>query len=373
MIRPDLTVRGGYGLYFDSGMFEVNSAQYFNPPQFTLSVYFPTQSSLLTLANPFPGGGYAPPPTISTLSPDLVTPYLQHWNVSVQRLFQSAGTLTVSYAGSTGSHLIRPRDLNQPEPGPGDIQERRPYPAFGSIFYIESEGRSTYHALQVQFLRPLSKGVSVSAAYTLSKSMDDGSSFLGTKGDPNFPQDSSNMEAQWGPSGFDIRQRFAAAFVYQLPWTNAALRHTELRGIITLQSGQPFTPLLRFDNSNTGNTGQQSGSDHPNLVGDPALSNPTKDQWFNTDAFAVPPQYTFGDAGRNILRGPSYASVDLAVARNIPFRGGHALTFEVQVFNLFNRVNYDLPELYVDEPETFGRIFSAKAPRQVQLAVRMSF
>ncbi len=150
-------------------------------------------------------------------------------------------------------------------------------------------------------------------------------------------------------------------------------RNTELRGIVTLQSGQPFTPLLRFDNSNTGNTGQQSGSDHPNLVGNPTLSNGTRDQWFNTDAFAVPPPYTFGNAGRNILRGPGYASVDLAVARNVPLDGRRTLTVEAQVFNLFNRVNYDLPQLYVDEPATFGRIFSAKAPRQVQLAVRVTF
>ncbi len=372
--RPGLVVRGGYGLYYDGGMFEVNSAQYFNPPQFTLRAYFPTQFSLLTLSNPFPAnGGFAPPPSLSTLSPDLVTSFMQHWNASVQYQVGSLGVVTVSYAGSKGNNLIRSRDLNQPPPGPGSVQARRPYPAYGSIFYIESAGRSTFNSLQFLFSRPLARSVSVWASYTLSDSKDDGSAFLGTTGDPNFPQDSQNMAAQWGPSGFDIRHRFAASFIYQLPAGNVITRNTELRGIVTLQSGQPFTPLLRFDNSNTGNTGQQSGSDHPNLVGNPDIANPGPGAWFDTSAFAVPPPYTFGDAGRNILRGPGYSSVDMALARRIPLGGRRGLWVEAQVFNLFNRANYDLPELYVDEPATFGRIFSAKAPRQVQLAVRVNF
>jgi len=372
--RSGLAVRGGYGLYYDASMLEVNSAQYFNPPQFTLRVYFPTQFSLLTLSNPFPSnGGFAPPASLSTLSPDLVTSYMQHWNVSVQRQVGPIGILTVSYAGAKGTNLIRSRDLNQPPPGPGEVQDRRPYPAYGSIFYIESAGRSTFNSLQLQLSRPLARSVSVWAVYTLSDSKDDGSAFLGTNGDPNFPQDSQNMTAQWGPSNFDIRHRFAASFIYQLPAGNVITRNTELRGIVTLQSGQPFTPLLRFDNSNTGNTGQQSGSDHPNVVGNPAISSPGADKWFNTGAFAVPAPYTFGSAGRNILRGPAYSSVDLALARRIPLAGSRGLWIEAQVFNLFNRVNYDLPELYVDEAATFGRIFSAKAPRQIQLAVRVSF
>ena len=373
-VRPGFVVRGGYGLYYDSGMFLVNSAMYFNPPQFTMRAYFPTQYSLLTLSNPFPSnGGFAPPPSISTLDPDLVTSSMQHWNASVQRDAGPAGVVTVSYAGSKGASLVRSRDLNQPRPGPGDVQSRRPYPAYGSIFYVESAGRSTFNSLQVHLARPLAGGVSLWAAYTLSDSKDDGSAFLGTDGDPNFPQDSQNMAAQWGPSGFDARHRFAASFIWQLPSGNVITRNTELRGIVTLQSGQPFTPLLRFDNSNTGNTGQQSGSDHPNLVGDPEISNPGPDRWFDTSAFAVPARYTFGDAGRNILRGPGYSSVDLALARRVPLGGSRSLWVEAQAFNLLNSVNYDLPELYADEPATFGRIFSAKAPRQVQLALRLSF
>jgi hypothetical protein len=87
----------------------------------------------------------------------------------------------------------------------------------------------------------------------------------------------------------------------------------------------------------------------------------------------VAPQYTFGDAGRSILRGPGFASVDLSRARRILLKGKSALAVEAQVFNLLNTTNFDLPELYADEPATFGRVFFAKAPRQAQLAVRVSF
>jgi hypothetical protein len=370
----DLVVRAGYGIYYDSGMLEVNSAQYYNPPQYVLRAFFPTRYSLLTLQNPFPiGGGYVPPASITMLAPDMVSPYMQHWNATVQRQLGRIGTVSASYVGSKGTHLIRSRDLNQARPAPGDVQHRRPYPEFGSIFYVESAGRSAYEALQVAFTRPLSRSVALSAFYTYSRSKDDASAFLDTAGDKNFPQDSQNMAAQWGRSSFDYPHRFSASFIYQLPSGHAVTRNTELRGIVTIQSGQTFTPILRFDNSNTGNTGQQSGSDHPNLVGDPVLSNPTANRWFNTAAFEVAAPYTFGNAGRNILRGPSFASVDLSLARRIPLKGRSALSVEAQVFNLLNTTNFDLPELYADEPATFGRIFSAKAPRQAQLAVRVSF
>jgi TonB dependent receptor len=370
----DLVVRAGYGVYYAPGMLEVNSAQYYNPPQYVLRAFFPTRYSLLTLNDPFPTtGGYVPPASLTVLAPGLVTPFMQHWNLTVQRQMGGIGNITVSYAGSRGTDLVRPRDLNQARPGPGDVQGRRPYPAYGSIFYVESAGRSTYNSLQLSFSRPLSRGVAISAAYTYSRSMDDASAFLDTTGDKNFPQDSRNMGAQWGRSSFDYPHRFSASFSLQLPAGNLVTRNAELRGIVTLQSGQTFTPILRFDNSNTGNTGQQSGSDHPNLVGDPQLASPSAEQWFNTAAFSVPPQYTFGNSGRNNLRGPGFASVDLSLARRVRMTGKTMLSFEAQVFNLLNRTNFDLPELYVDEPATFGRIFSAKAARQVQLAVRVSY
>jgi hypothetical protein len=371
---PATIIRGGYGIYYDSNMFVVNSAQYFNPPEFNLSVFFPTARGILTLDDPFATGrGFTPPATISTLSSDFQTAYLQHWNVAVQRDLDRIGTVTAAYAGSKGSHLVRPLDLNQPSPGPGDVQLRRPYPAFSNIFFVESAGRSRFDSLQLAFDRPLTRGVSVTAAYTLSRSNDDASAFLGTPSDTNMPQDSRNPGAEWASSSYDVRHRLTLAYIVQLPGSNALTRNTQIQGITILHTGQPFTPILRFDNSNTGNSaGSTAGSDRPNLSGNPQSSNPLPDRWFNTAAFSIPAPFTFGNAGRNSLRGPGFLSFDLAIARQIRTSRG-SITAGLQAFNLFNRANFDIPEHFADEPSTFGRIFSAKAPRQIQLLARFGF
>src|ERR1700682_5677643 len=166
-------------------------------------------------------------------------------------------------------------------------------------------------------------------------------------------------------------------------WT----RNTQVQQILTVQSGQPFTPILTFDNSNTGNTGGSSGSDRPNIVGDAnagSCPNPTGGSaipvgtpncWFNTSAFAIAPQYTFGNAGRNILRGSGFASFDLSLQRRFNLWEGTQLTFQAQAFNLFNRSNFDLPQPAVSfgPGSLFGRILSAKPARQLQMALRFSF
>ncbi|HEV2170101.1 MAG TPA: hypothetical protein VGR40_04085, partial [Candidatus Binatus sp.] len=103
------------------------------------------------------------------------------------------------------------------------------------------------------------------------------------------------------------------------------------------------------------------------------LSNPTPQEWFNTAAFAIPPQYAWGDAGRNILRGPGLATVDLSLRRVFNLRERTTLTAEAQSFNLLNRTNFNLPDAFADQPLTFGKIFSAKDPRQIQFALRLAF
>ncbi|MBM3775185.1 MAG: hypothetical protein FJW37_08485, partial [Acidobacteria bacterium] len=264
--RPNYVVRGGYGLYYDAGMAVVNSSLYFNPPFFNVRVFFPTAASLLTLDNPFPAsGGITPPPALNTLSPDLATAWLQHWNLNLQREIGAIGVASLAYAGSKGTHLVRSRDLNQPRPAPGDLNARRPVPRFGNIFFIESGANSSYHSLQASFNRRLARAVSLLAAYTFSKSIDDTSAFLGTKPDKNFPQDSRSYHLERALSSYDAPHRATAAFLVPVP----GLRDTEWSGILTAQSGQPFTPILRFDNSNTGNSGGVFGSDRPDLLRDP--------------------------------------------------------------------------------------------------------
>jgi hypothetical protein len=367
-----LVVRGGYGVYYDAGMLVVNSSLYFNPPYFNLQLAFPTATSLVTLDNPF-ANGIPSAPSPNTLSPDLHTGNMQSWNLDVQRELSASTVVSVAYSGAKGTGLIRSLDLNQPLPGPGAVFARRPYPQLGGIFFTESGGNSNFHALEASLNRSLAHGFSVLAAYTFSKSIDDTSAFLGTVPDKNFPQDSRNSRAERALSSFDMRQRFTAAYLYNLPGRAWWRRNIELRGIATVQSGQPFTPILRADNSNTGNTGGIFGSDRPDLVGDPQLSHPTPAQWFNTAAFTIAPKYHFGNAARNILEGPGSFTFDLALSRRFTVREGVNLSFDAEAFNLFNRANFDLPQLIADDPSTFGRIFSAKAPRQIQFALRLAF
>lgn len=372
---PDIVIRGGYGIYYDGGMLTVNSAMYFNPPYFNIYVFFPSATSLLTLSNPFPlNRGFVPPASLSMVDPNLTTSYMQSWNLNIQRDLHRIGTFSIGYAASKGTHLIRSLDLNQPFPGPGPLSAREPYPAFSNIFFAESGADSEYQSLQVTFNRRLARGLSMLGTYTFSKSIDDTSAFLGTTGDKNFPQNSHDYHAEHGLSNFDTTNRMVMAFVYDLPFqSNRALRHWESAAIITAQSGQPFTPILEFDNSNTGNVGGTFGSDRPNVVGDPYLANPTAQEWFNTAAFAIAPPYHFGDAGRNILRGPGLATVDLSLTRRFVLNERVALAVIAQAFNLVNRENLNTPNNFADNPATFGQIFSAKAPRQVQLALRLAF
>ena len=386
-VVPSFVIRAGYGDFYDAGMFIIGSAAYFNPPQFVLNVYTPSAAGLLTLDNPFPASaGYSPPASLSVLSPKIITPYLQQWNLSAEQSMGRHGTLSLNYVGSAGSHLIRVTNLNQPLPSPtgsqANLQSRLPYPQYSSIFYVQTEGSSNFNALEVRYRGQVAPGVSLWGAYTYSHSLDGQSAFLGDVADPNFPQNSHDLPAEYGPSSFDMRQRFVAAYVLSLPHGNRWTRNTDFQGIVTAESGQPFTPTLSVgnDNSNTGNSGQQAGSDRPNVIGNPNAAvnavtgarTRTTDQWFNTAAFAVAPPNTFGDAGRNSLIGPDYSSFDLSLSRRFTLPERTTLTFEAQSFNLLNHPTYTLPNAFADQA-SFGTITSANDPRQLQFAARISF
>jgi Carboxypeptidase regulatory-like domain len=367
-------IRSAYGIYYDSGMFVVNSSLYYNPPFFTTSVFFPSASSPITLANPFAAtNGYVPPAALSFIDPDFVPAYVQHWNFNIQQDVQRLGTVTVAYAASKGTDLPRSLDVNQPYPGSSPISSRAPYPAYSNMLMTESGGNSEYQSLQIMFNRQLATRLQILASYTFSKSIDDTSAFLPTSADQNFPQDSHNYHLERALSSYDEPNRATVALLYRIPGASRWTRGFEVSSIITAQSGEPFTPELSTDNSNTGNTGGNFGIDRPNVLFNPKLSNPTPQEWFNTAAFQIPPQYTWGDAGRNILRGPGLATVDFSLRRRFVLREGVNLTAEAQAFNMLNRANFNLPDAFADQPLTFGKIFSAQDPRQIQFALRLAF
>src|SRR5690606_4959387 len=109
------------------------------------------------------------------------------------------------------------------------------------------------------------------------------------------------------------------------------------------------------------------------LVGEARLERPRPERWFNTDAFAIAPRYSFGTAGRNILTGPGYASFDFALSKRIPIGDEREIVARAECFNCFNRPNFNLPESFIDNRATFGRVLSAGPARQIQLSLRINF
>ncbi len=378
-----MVFRGAYGLYYNQSALAPSEGLYFSDPYFHLDFYFPAQGlPPLTLYDPFPANFPIPSPQSGfTFQRDLATPYLQQFSVSVQRQIGATRSVQAAYVGSRGSSLITGRDLNQPRPS-AQAPNLRPNPFFSDITILESAGRSSYNSLQLQFEQRNVSGLSLLAAYTLGKSEDNASGFFTSAGDPNFPQDSLDLDAEYGRSGFDVRHRLSVGFAWELPFgegsdgfVGALISDWQLSGVVTLQSGRPFTVALlpEIDNSNTGRGNLGFGNnDRPNIVGDPDVSDPTAERWFNTDAFAFPPFGTFGNAGRNTVNGPGYQNVNLAVMKQLPLSDQVRLQLRLESFNLFNHTNFNLPDNFLGSP-TFGQVLSAQSPRRFQLGAKVIF
>ena len=369
-----LIIRTGYGVFYDSGTLIENSSMYFNPPLFNLNL-FSGFAGPLTLGQAFPTElGFALPPSPITLDRHFRTAYSQHWSLGLSGDVGGDVVLEARYVGTRGAKLVSKRDLNQPVPGEGPLFARRPISGFDNILFIESSGSSTYHALQLRAHKRLSRSLSFLGAYTYSKSIDNSSSFLGSDGYNNTPQDSGNLAAERALSSFDLRHRVSWSLLYSLPspMNRSFFRGWQLSTLITVQSGRPLTPILEFDNSNTGNIGGIFGYDRPNLVGNPQLSSRDPDQYFDASAFAAAGPFHFGNAGRNIVVGPGFSSLDAALSREFTVGQEHKIQIRAEVFNGLNRPNFRLPEGFVGRP-TFGKILSASPGRELQLSLRYSF
>ena len=374
-------LRGGFGTFHEVTLINQTLGLRLSPPWFSQDVALGDGANV-TLGNAFN--------TLANVTPNLSafdTNYkmgrVQQFSVNLQRQLANNLVADIGFVGTRGDRLFRTINYNQPAPGPGPIQGRRPYPQFANMNTVASQAESEYNGLEARLEKRFSRGLSFLASYTLSQSMDDASGSGGTA-DSGVPQNSQNVAAEWGPSVFDVRNRFVFSSIYELPfgagrrWLTggaaaAILGGWQVNGILTLQGGQPFTPVLGIDNSNTGQL-----QDRPNLVGDPyaaggtCAETRTADCWVNPAAFAQPAQFTFGNAGRNSLRGPGYKNVDLSLVKNARMSGARQLQFRIEAFNLLNTVNYDNPNRTA-LTANFGKIFTAGPPRQVQLGLRFMY
>ena len=377
--QSSMVVRAGYGIFSGASLLNYNIFPRFSPPNFGLKIAFSP-----SLEDPF-GEDVFPIPLPITVARDTGQPYGQHWTLSLQQEFARDHLLEVAYVGTKGTRLPTVRNPNQPAPG-----GTPPFPAYGPITYNETAASSTYHALVVRGERRFREGLSFLASYTLSKSLDDGSSIAGsvasratTEGGAR-PQNSHDRSADRSLSDFDSRHRLVLSQIWEIPLgqgrrfltdtsplVNALLGGWQLTGIVTFQSARPFTPLLIGTSDSNTDNGEGSGIDRPNLIGNPHLANPDPAQWVNRAAFERP-QGTFGDAGRNILKGPGYQSWDLGLSKQWEFSETSLLQFRAEFFNLLNHPNFDLPVSDWNSQD-FGRVQSAGDSRQIQFGLRLEF
>jgi hypothetical protein len=372
-------VRGGYGFYFDQSSLAPSEGLYFNAPYFDFRFYLTSSQFPLTLYDPFPANYPFPtPPSGFAFQRDLRTPYLQHWSLHLQQELGTGRVVEAGYVGSKGTKLYGARDINQPLPSAAQFNPR-PNLRFDDITKLESRADSNYHSLQGSFRQQMRGGVTLLASYTLGKSIDDASSFFPSAADPNFPQNSLDTRAERARSNFDVRQRFVLSYSWLLPSPSSKARWLlggwQTNGIWSFQSGRPFTVALpsELDNSGTGRSTLGFGAnDRPDVLRDARLDSPTPERWFDTAAFAVPARGTFGNAGRNILDGPGFASINLSLMKNFTVHEGVTVQFRAEGFNTLNRANFDSPQAFIGGP-AFGSVTSAQPARHVQLGLKLLF
>lgn len=328
--------------------------------------------------------------TIQAVDRNTKMSYSEQWGLNLQHEIGHGLLADLGYVGSRGVHLFSAYNLNQAQPGPGSIADRRPYQSISQIAnlnYLGYFGASTYHGLLAKLQKTWNNGTVLNLVYTFSKSIDDAiAASSGQNSRTAGYQDINNRRQARGPSAFDVTNRFVLAGIYELPFgkgkklatdahgvTQALVGGWQLNSIVTLQGGLPFTPTMAASNLNNGGAYQL-----PNRVCEGSLptGQRTPSRWFDTSCFVAPPIYTYGNSGINILRGPGMAQIDLAMMKNfpIPVREGMRLQFRAEAFNVANRANFRQPNINIGVPA--GGVITQTLTgfgRQIQMVVKLEF
>ena len=337
---------------------------------------------------PFPyDGSYASGGGILGVSLDFDWARAYQTNIGVQRQLTKALAVGATYVGTFTRNLPFQRDVNYPvvtstaTAAGANILSRRPNPAFGAVLLLDSDQYSDYNGLQVTFNLRETHHVSVNGFYTLSKTMTSAQLMNNTTG--GGAQNYSNLAEDNGRADTDQRHVFSTSVNWRLDYYtggNDVLRHVingwSIAPIIKIRSGLPFT----VTNGNVDANLDGTTNDRAQLVGDPHLDNPTITQWFNTAAFVqnkvVTGVATDGNSPRNLLDGPGFKVVDLALSRDFQMPRGSKVTFRLEGTNIFNIVNYGQPGAAVPSgatSTTFGVIRTANAMRRLQVGLRFAF
>jgi len=301
-----------------------------------------------------------PPFAVFAVSQNFRTPYVQNFNLNIQRQLSNSTLLQVGYVGNLGRKLAVLRDINQPIVTNGVAA--RPYaglyPQLGTINDAESIANSEYSSLQTSLRQTLKHGLSATFNYTYGHAIDDTSDVRNT-----VPTNSYNLQNQRGSSTFDVRHTFTGFVTYNVPQFGKAFprltKGWQLNSLLTFTSGLPLNILAGTNVSGTG-----ENQDRVDIVGDPfanvpVLTNTKAVQYFNPAAFAKPAAGTFGDIGRNAIYGPGFGSVDFSVFKRTPITERVTTELRMEIFNLFNRTNWANPNVTLSS-SSFGQLTATR-------------
>jgi hypothetical protein len=421
-VRPKTVVRSAFGIFYHYPYTEGTLAMPLNPPWGGAAYIYPPNTGPF---DPVTGQAVVPVTSITTGFPANAPftladtsllflydeaptkwfyPYTLNWNFAVQQELGAQTVLEVAYAGTKGNHILAGTDDNQPYPtsNPNSpAQDRRPYPNFGTFGWVHTMGKSNYNALQVKVEKRYSHGLTFLAGYTWAHSIDLAPLCVlanNTADASDCFRDPRNRQADRGNSSYDVRHRFVLSWLYELPWgrgrafggnwpgaLDRVLGGWRIAGITQFQSGFHFTPGASLIVSGSPS---YSGLDRPNLLGNPtdfsygqdiqtALGCPAGHKsiqcFFNPAAFGYANPGEFGNAGRNIVEGPSLVGVDFALHKDFRITENKQLQFRTEFFNLPNSPSFGNPNQIL-ESSTFTRLRSTViSPRDIQFALKFVF
>jgi hypothetical protein len=321
---------------------------------------------------------------------DNPTGYAQSWHFTIQQELTNGLVLDVGYVGTRGVNLMILADINQARPNNvGEntgLNARRPISNFGFIQGAFGAGYLNYHALQAKLEKRYSSGLSFLNSFTWSKAIDNASGHLEANNGDNSRVNYSSLANEKGVSGYDQPFINTTAITYELPFgagrgfgsgwngfTNAIFGGWRLVAINNLTSGLPinltYSPASQFQTSS-------AFSPRPNVTGNPKTPDAQR-EWFNYldgTQVQVPtnPSQPFGNAGRNAVRGPGIAQLDLGLHKDFRIVEGQRLEFRAEAFNALNQTNFNNPEANRSS-NAFGRIASTQPAREIQFALKYVF
>ena len=411
-LSPRVVLRGAYGVFYSHTVRQGREGLLgFNPPFLVDNLLQSSASGSAAIAsaapfrlvNGYPNGLLDPnslAPTISRRAQDANqrTPYIQQFNVGVQYELMKDLVFDAAYVGNKGTKLNGFRNLNQraviTNANGSQAAGARPYAAFGDIQWMENRVLSNYNSMQLRLERRFTRGFSALLSYTWGKALTEAPDHISTSsvgagfdtGTFREPQNGNNLKAERGLAEFDVKHRFVASYIYELPFgkgrrwgsnwsglTDAFLGGWQMSGINTFQSGLGLTATL------AGSTVLNIGGERrarPNVVGNPVLPDDqrTLQRWFNTDAFAAfnPAPQAFGNEGVGVMRGPGYVNFDFTFSKSFDITEDIRFQFRTELFNAFNRANFGPPNIARDS-SGFGQILSASNARIIQFGAKIYF